>query len=112
MLDFFGNPLLSIHVIAGGYTLITGPIAIFYNLRNPGKHRIVGKTFFYAMLIVAISAILLFLKQPDKVFLQFLLGIAIFVLAGILRGVRSILLMKGGRVSWFDWSYTVCARPK
>lgn len=65
-----------------------------------------GKVFYYAMLVVAISAILSFFKHPDKVFFQFLLGISLLVLAGIFRGVRSIFLMKGARVLPFDWAYT------
>jgi uncharacterized membrane protein len=107
MLEFIGDLLLSIHIIAGASTLVTGPIAIFYNFRDPRKHRVVGKVFFYAMLIVAISAILSFFKHPDKVFFQFLLGISFLVLAGIFRGVRSIFLMKGAKVIPFDWAYTV-----
>lgn len=107
MLELLGKISLYIHIIAGFSTLVTGPIAIFYNFKDPKKHRVVGKTFFYAMLIVAISAIMFFFKHPEKTFSQFLLGIALLVLAGIFRGVRSIFLMKGGTVSSFDFAYTV-----
>ncbi len=107
MKELLGTIALYIHIIAGAITLITGPIAIFYNFKNPKKHRIVGKTFFYAMFIVAVTAIFGFFKHPDLVFFQFLLGIALFVLAGIFRGVRSIFLMNGGRVMPFDFVYTV-----
>lgn len=107
MIAILGKLLLSIHIIAGASTLVTGPIAIFYNFRDPRKHRIVGKAFYYAMLVVAFSAILTFFKHPDKVFFQFLLGISFLVLAGIFRGVRSIFLMKGAQVNRFDWAYTV-----
>lgn len=106
MLEFLGSLVRYIHIIAGSVTLIAGPIAIFYNFKDPRKHRIVGKVFFYAMLVVAISAIMAFFKHPDKVFFQFLLGIAVLVLAGIFRGVRSIFLMKGATVYWFDFAYT------
>lgn len=107
MIELILKVLLSIHVIAGASTLVTGPIAIFYNFRDPRKHRIVGKVFFYSMLIVATTAIVMFINHPEKVFLQFLLGISLLVLAGIFRGMRSIFLMKGARVSSFDWGYTV-----
>jgi len=107
MLEFLSKLSYYIHIVAGASTLVTGPIAIFYNFRDPRKHRIVGKAFYYAMLIVAISAIIGFFKRPDQVFFQFLLGIALLVLAGIFRGVRSIFLMKGGQVKPFDWGYTV-----
>jgi len=106
MLELLGKISLYVHIIAGFSTLVTGPIAIFYNFKDPKKHRLVGKTFFYAMLIVAISAIFGFFKHPENTFFQFLLGIALLVLAGIFRGVRSIFLMKGGAVSSFDFAYT------
>ena len=106
MLELLGKISLVIHITAGASTLITGPVAIFYNFKDPKKHRIVGKTFFYAMLVVAFTAIAGFFKHPDKVFFQLLLGIAIVVLTGIFRGVRSIYLMKGGRVIPFDFGYT------
>lgn len=106
MLEFFSKASYYIHIVAGASTLVTGPIAIFYNFRDPRKHRLVGKVFFYAMLIVAVSAIIGYFKHPGVVFFQFLLGISILVLAGIFRGVRSIFLMKGGSVRWFDFAYT------
>ncbi len=106
MFELIGKITLYIHVIAGASTLITGPFAIFYNFKDPRKHRIVGKTFFYAMLIVAVSSIGGFIKYPDRPFFQFLLGIAILVLAGVFRGVRAVFLMKGGRVLPFDFGYT------
>ena len=107
MLEFMIDLLLKIHVIAGASTLVTGPIAIFYNFRDPRKHRLVGKVFFYAMLIVATTAIVMFINHPEKVILQFILGISLLVLAGMFRGVRSILLMKGAGVSSLDWAYTI-----
>lgn len=106
-MEFLGKISLIIHVIAGASTLVTGPLAIFYNFKDPRRHRIVGKTFYYAMLVVAISSIGGYLKRPDAVFYQFLMGLAVLVLAGIFRGVRSIFLMKGGDVQRFDWAYTI-----
>lgn len=106
MIELLLKLSLFIHILAGASTLVTGPIAIFYNFRDPRKHRIVGKAFYYAMLIVSFSAIVGFLKQPEKVFFQMLLGISLLVLAGIFRGVRSIFLMKGAQVNTFDWVYT------
>lgn len=107
MTELLGKISLYVHIIAGVSTLITGPVAIFYNFKNPEKHRIVGKTFFYAMFIVAVTAIFGFFKHPDRVFFQFLLGISILVLAGIFRGVRAIFLMKGSQVLRFDFIYTI-----
>ena len=105
-MELLGKIFLIIHVIAGMSTLITGPFAIFYNFKDPKKHRIVGKTFFYAMLIVGFSSISGWLKHQHSPFYQFLMGIAIIVLAGVFRGVRTIFLMKGGPVKRFDFVYT------
>ena len=63
--------------------------------------------FFYAMLVVCASAVAGYLKRPDQVFFQFLLGIAAIVLATVVRGVRAIHLMKGGRVIPLDFGYQV-----
>ena len=94
------------HIFAGGITLISGPIAIFYNFKQPRNHKLAGKIFFYAMFFVCASAVIGFLKQPDQIFYQFLLGIAVLVWAGIMRGIRSVMLMKGGKITNFDWVYT------
>ncbi len=98
--------ILIIHISAGSSTLITGPLAIFYNFKDAKKHRLIGKTFFYAMLVVAFSAIIGFLKRPEVIFYQFLLGIALLVLANIARGVRTIMLMKGDTIKRFDYVYS------
>lgn len=99
--------LLFIHIFAGGVTLLSGPVAIYYNFKNPRNHRIAGKIFYYAMLVVCFSAIVGFLRRPDAIFYQFLLGISLIVLAGITRGVRAIMLMKGGRMVQFDRLYSI-----
>ncbi len=106
-MEFVLQSLLIIHVLAGILTLLSGPVAIFYNFKDPKNHRRAGKVFFYAMLVVCFSAVVGFLKQPDKIFYQFLLGISLLVFAGIIRGVRAIMLMKGGRVYSFDMVYSV-----
>lgn len=97
-----------LHILAGTVTLITGPLAIFYNFKNAKAHRKVGKLFFYAMLYVCASAIMGYVRRPDLVFYEFLLGISFMVLAGIFRGVRSIQFMQGKqRAGAFDWAYTL-----
>jgi hypothetical protein len=105
-MELLGKIILLIHIIVGVSTLITGPIAIFYNFKDPKNHRLAGKAFFYAMLVVVFSAVGGFLKHPDSAFFQFLLGISVLVLCGILRGVRAIFMMKGGAVTKFEWLYT------
>lgn len=106
-MELFGKIILILHIIAGSLTLITGPVAIFYNFKEPRKHRAFGKVFYYAMLIVVATSVSGLIKHPDSPFYQFLVGISILVLCGILRGIRSIYLMKGGAVTRFEWTYTI-----
>ena len=37
-MEVLGKITLIIHIIAGVSTLLTGPIAIFYNFKDPKKH--------------------------------------------------------------------------
>ena len=104
-MEILGSVLLSLHVAAGSLTLITGPAAIFYNFKNPRRHRRVGKVFFYAMLVVCATSVVGYFKRPDEVFFQFLLGIAAIVLVNIIRGVRAIRLMQGGAVTRLDFAF-------
>lgn len=99
----FATISLSLHIAAGLTTLLAGPLAIFYNFKNIRYHRLAGKAFFYAMLVVCVTSVAGFIKYPDNIFYQFLLGIACFVFAGVTRGVREIFLMKGAPVTNFDW---------
>lgn len=99
--------IVILHIIAGTVTLLTGPVAIFYNFKNRRNHRIAGKIFLYAMIFVCISSVFGYLKRPDFIFYQFLLCIAIIVGAGLIRGIRSILMMKGARITKFDIFYSI-----
>lgn len=101
-----GNFLLGIHIAAGCLTLIAGPLAIFFNFRDARNHRRAGKTFFYAMLVVCVTAVAGFFRRPESLFYQFLLGIAVLVLAGLLRGVRAMRFMQGAAVGKLDYAYT------
>lgn len=108
MEQFLGKISLFIHIAAGATTLLAGPVAIFYNFKNPRRHRLAGKIFFYAMLVVCVTAWLGFFKHPEAVFFQFLLGVATIVFAGVLRGVRAIQFMQGLRQPGAtDFGYTV-----
>ena len=111
-MELLGKWSLYIHIFAGILTLIAGPIAIFYQ-GNPKLHRLAGKIFFYAMIIVIITSIAGFLKRPHLIFFQFLLGISMIVAYHITRGVRSILIMKKKRTpgvfdQWINYLFILC----
>ncbi|MCB0521136.1 MAG: hypothetical protein H6577_12415 [Lewinellaceae bacterium] len=100
-MELLGKLLDYIHVLAGVLTLLAGPVAILSN-RNMKLHRIAGKIFFYSMSIVVLSSVVSFVKHPQAVFYQFLLGIAVLVGYNILRAIRAIQFMKGASPGGFD----------
>lgn len=95
--------LLILHVAGGITTLISGPMAIFFNWNNVKAHRAAGKVFFIAMLVVCFSSTLTFARHPEKIFYQFLFGLSFVVLAQLVRGVRAIFLMKRQPVLTLDY---------
>jgi hypothetical protein len=105
-MELLGKLVLLLHILAGTTTLIAGPVAIFYNFRDVRRHRRAGKIFFYAMVVVCLTAAAGVIRQPDAVFFQFLLGVAAVVLAGVLRGVRAIHFMHGRPLAAIDYAYT------
>ncbi|MCB9315128.1 MAG: hypothetical protein H6569_03220 [Lewinellaceae bacterium] len=106
-MELLGILSLFIHVTAGVLSLVAGPVAIFYNFKDARRHRLAGKVFFYAMLIICVTAFFGYLKRPDQLFFQFLLGLSGIVLAGVLRGVRAIRIMQGDRIRHMDFGYTI-----
>lgn len=107
-MSILANLILVLHIAAGITTLLTGPIALWFNLRNTKAHRLVGKIFFYAMVVVVISSIGGFIKHPHLVFYQFLLGIAVLVSGDILLGTRAMLFRSGkAQVGKFDYVYSI-----
>jgi multisubunit Na+/H+ antiporter MnhB subunit len=104
MLALLGKVFIFLHIFAGGVTLIAGPIAIFYNFKNTQNHRLAGKIFFYAMLFVCFSAVIGYLKRPELIFYQFLLGISSIVFVGMITGIRAMLFMKNkAQLNALDW---------
>jgi len=105
-MDNIWNINLILHIAAGTLTLLLGPVAIYTNQQYLQVHRPVGKVFYYAMIFVCASAAFSFARHPNHIFAQFLLGIAVFVWAGIMRGVRALQLMKRAPVVPWDYVYT------
>ncbi len=105
-MDNIWNINLILHIAAGTLTLLLGPVAIYTNQQYLQVHRPVGKVFYYAMIFVCASAAFSFARHPNHIFAQFLLGIAVFVWAGLMRGVRALQLMKRAPVVPWDYVYT------
>ena len=101
----FNQLILIIHIIAGGISLVSGPIAMLNQTGNK-LHRISGKTFFYAMTVIFVSAIYLSIIHN----LLFLFLIAIFSYYNIAVAYRALYLKKlgkGQKPRILDWSITI-----
>ena len=84
-MQFFLKTLLVLHIFTGFLALLFGFIAII--VKKGGKvHRLVGKIFFFSMLGVTASALLISLIKKN----QFLLFIAIFSFYQNYMGYRAL----------------------
>ncbi len=84
-----------LHIVTGVSTLVAGPIAIFFNFKNPRNHRIAGQIFFWSMAYVTFGGAFAILRNPTDTFYQFLFFLAFFTMLGTIRGVRAIQFFKG-----------------
>jgi hypothetical protein len=94
--------LLGLHVTAGATAFIFAPLALA--TRKGGKaHRRWGKVYFWAMSVVAASAIVLSAYRP----ILFLALVAVFSFYAAFYAYR-VLGMKnlghGGKAGWLDWT--------
>lgn len=97
--------LLVIHIIAGSIGLFTGTINI---IRKKGDkpHVLVGKFFFYAMIINAIAGFIMSILHDNL----FLLIIAVFSFYMAVTGQRFLYLKKldkGQKPKTIDWAVTI-----
>ena len=93
----FLSPALIIHIAAGFIALLTGLIAIVAK-KGQKVHRIVGKIYFWSMLIVAGSAAFMSLIKD----LSFFLMLSMFAFYASYAGFRAIR-NKTRRANWLDW---------
>jgi hypothetical protein len=95
---------LAMHIAAGSLSLVSGPLAIGF--KHGGKwHRVAGKIFFFAMLMVAATAFFLGLAHQN----YFLFIVAIFSAYLVSSGYRILYLKKLGKSqkpALLDWSIT------
>ena len=93
--------LLYAHIAAGGTALLTGLTAIV--AAKGGKvHKRSGKIYFYAMLLVALSALVISVVKSNA----FLLVISIFSFYLNYFGYRA-LKNKAVKFAWYDWVVVV-----
>ena len=98
---------LALHVIAGILSLLSAPTALI--AKKGGKlHRTAGLVFYYAMLVVSISAFVVSIVHVNgnSVFLR---GIGIFSLYLVLAGKRILVrkeIMNGQQAEAIDYAIT------
>lgn len=81
--------LIYLHILAGSFALISGPLAVGF--KHGGKlHRIFGKIFFFAMILVSISATIVGLAHEN----YFLFIMAVFSAYLVSTGYRILYLKK------------------
>ncbi len=81
--------VLIIHILAGSMALFTGPLAIAFK-HGGNLHRIFGKIFFYAMLVVSLTATIVGIAHKN----YFLFIVAVFSAYLVSSGYRVLYLKK------------------
>lgn len=96
---------LYVHITAGFLALITGLVPMF--AKKGGKaHILWGTVYFWAMFVVALTALLRFQMQMRLIFLA---AIAIFSFYNTFTGVRLIQRKDSQRPSWLDYFASILA---
>jgi uncharacterized membrane protein len=94
--------LLGLHIVAGFTAFLFAPLALVVKKGGPA-HRRWGKIYFWAMAVVAASALVLSGYRP----ILFLALVAVFSFYAAFYGYRVLgqkNLAQGGKASWVDWS--------
>lgn len=96
--------ILSVHITAGFLALLCGLWAMLLKKGSNG-HRRAGKIYFWAMLVVFVTAVVMSLYHR----IPFLLMIAVFSFYGAVTGYRVLFWAKkkGKGVQWFDWAGSI-----
>ncbi len=106
-MELFIDICLYLHIASGMLSLIVAPIAMV--VKKGGKqHRLWGKTYFWGMSLVTLTAIIIAMYRP----IPFLLMLAIFSFYSIARGYRVLYqkqLASGQKVAIIDWIITAVA---
>lgn len=90
---------LYLHIFAGFTALTTGLIPMF-SKKGSNTHKIWGNVFYWAMFIVALTALIRFQMKLNLIFLT---GIAIFSFYNTFTGVRLIRRKDNPKPEFIDW---------
>jgi uncharacterized membrane protein len=90
---------LYIHIFAGFTALVTGLVPMF-SKKGGEAHILWGKVYYWAMFVVAITAIIRFQMKLNLIFLT---GIAVFSFYNTFTGVRLIHRKTNPKPLFIDW---------
>ncbi len=93
---------LWVHIACGTLALLSAPLAIVLRRQTP-KHRVAGKVYFYSMLVVTVTALIISLYKG----LPFLLMVGVFSFYAIWDARRALALKqlhKKQNPKWYDWA--------
>ena len=93
--------LLGLHATAGGIALVVAPMAMVTN-KGGNWHRRWGKTFFYGMIVVCATAIILGILHPKKFWLALVAVFSFYLVASGYRSLYLKQLHKGLRPARID----------
>ncbi|QCR24134.1 hypothetical protein [Pontibacter sp. SGAir0037] len=99
--------LLIFHIAAGTAGLISGPVSML-NRKGGKQHRLTGKVFFYAMMLVAATAIIMSILPHHHS--PFLLIIGVFSAYLVSTGYRVLYLKglaTGQKPKRLDWAISI-----
>ncbi len=92
------NILLVAHIVCGGISLILGLFVLILR-KGDYRHQIIGKFFFYCMLLAALIALPMSCLHPN----YFLFIVAVFTSYMLLSGVRYLRIKDLNDVKLVDW---------
>jgi hypothetical protein len=90
---------LYIHIFAGFTALVTGLVPMF-SKKGGDAHILWGKVYYWAMFVVAVTAIIRFQMKLNLIFLS---GIAVFSFYNTFTGVRLIRRKENPKPDFIDW---------
>lgn len=99
IMEKFLTAVLILHIVSGLTALVVGLIAMFTPKGSP-KHSLWGRIYYYAMMLVAITAVLRFKNETRLVFLT---CIAVFSFYNTFTGRRLVLVGRKNNWQAQDW---------
>lgn len=105
-MESFNTYLLVFHIAFGSLALLVGPVNMMVR-KGSGVHRQLGHFFFYSMMVVSVSAIVMSATKGN--YFLFIIGVFTAYLAG--TGYRAIgwkrLLKRGRKPKNLDWYISI-----